>query len=273
MNRILTIIASLLLSAFAYAQQLDSARLAPLDSLLDEYYEAMIYEAMPTKLQECDFLIESCPDSLVRQWVATRILQHYMEDPPLMGEEAVAVYLYDKWFASGRIKIADDWLAFSAQLFVDFNRASLLGMKAPALELLPPVGPDKVTVPEKGIPSVMYFYDASCSKCKVTSIMLPHVLESVSFPLALVMIYTGQDGDEWAEFRAGFSCANPNVKIIHAWDPEIESDYQKQYGVLTTPKMFLVGTDGKIEGRRLEVESLAQLLGIYESVLENNNQE
>ena len=156
------------------------------------------------------------------------------------------------------------------QLFVDFNRSSLLGMKAPELELFPPVGPDKVKVPEKGIPSVLYFYDTSCSKCKASSIMLPRVLESVAFPLSLVMIYTGQDGDEWAEFRAGFSCANPKVKIIHAWDPEIESDYQKKYGVLTTPGMFFVGAEGKIEGRRLEVESLVQLFGIYELFVEEN---
>lgn len=270
MNRILTIIASLLLGSFAYAQQLDSTRLAPLDSLLGEYYEAMIYEALPTKLQECDFLIESCPDSLVRQWVATRILQHYMDNPPLMGEEAVAVELYDKWFASGKITIADEWVAFSAKLFVDYNRSSLLGMKAPVLELYPPVGPEKIKVPEKDISTVLYFYDSSCSKCRATSIMLPHVLESVTFPIALVMVYTGQDGDEWAEFRSGFSVNNANVKTVHAWDPEMESDYLAQYGVLSTPKMFLVGADGIIEGRRLEVESLAQLLGVYESVIGNN---
>ena len=33
--------------------------------------------------------------------------------------------------------------------------------------------------------------------------------------------------------------------------------------------MFLVGTDGRREGRRLEPEPLAQLLGIYEQALEN----
>ena len=65
---------SLCFAFSAFAQQLDSTRLAPLDSLLGEYYEAMIYEATPAKYQECDFLIESCKDSLVRQWVATRIL-------------------------------------------------------------------------------------------------------------------------------------------------------------------------------------------------------
>lgn len=271
MNKKLIIPALLLcFAASCFAQQLDSTRLAPLDSLLGEYYEAMIYEPLSVKQRECDFLIESCKDSLVRQWVATRIFEHYMDNPPLMGEEALAVYVYDKWFASGKIKIADDWQAFSAQLFVDFNRGSLLGMKAPALSMLPPMGSEKVSVPENGVPSVLYFYDTSCSKCRATSIMLPHVLESVTFPVTLFMLYTGQDGDEWAEFRAAFSISNPNIKIVHAWDPEIDSDYQKQYGVLTTPRMFLVGADGRIEGRRLEVESLAQLLGIYESVLENN---
>lgn len=273
MNRKLIISALCLwFAASAFAQQLDSTRLAPLDSLLGEYYEAMIYEPLPAKYQECDFLIESCKDTLVRQWVATRILEHYMDNPPLMGEEAVAIYVYDKWFASGKLKIADDWLAFSAQLFVDFNRSSLLGMKAPVLSLLPPMGSEKVVVPAKGVPSVLYFYDTSCSKCKATSIMLPQVLDNVSFPLTMFMIYTGQDGDEWAEFRAAFSVANPNVKLVHAWDPEIESDYQKQYGVLTTPRMFLVGADGVIEGRRLEVEALAQLLGIYETILEDKNE-
>ncbi|MBO4469329.1 MAG: hypothetical protein J5740_02975 [Bacteroidales bacterium] len=257
---------SLCFAFSAFAQQLDSTRLAPLDSLLGEYYEAMIYEATPAKYQECDFLIESCKDSLVRQWVATRILEHYMDNPPLMGEEAVAIYVYDKWFASGKIKIADDWLAFSAKLFVDFNRASMLGMKAPVISLLPPMGTEKIVAPEKGMPSVLYFYDTSCSKCKVTSAVLPHAFEGVSFPVTMFMIYTGQDGDEWAEFRSAFSVDNPNVRVVHAWDPEIESDYQKQYGVLTTPKMFLVGTDGIIEGRRLEVESLVQLLSIYENI-------
>lgn len=271
MNRIITAILALalLVPCRASAQQLDSTRLAPLDSLLGEYYEAMIYEALPTKYQECDFLIESCKDSLVRQWVTSRILLHYTQDPPLMGEEAVAVYVYDKWVASGAVTLADDYEAFAIKLFVDFNRNSLLGMKAPVLELLPPVGPDKVRIPQKGTVSVLYFYDTSCSKCKATSVMLPRVLEGYGFPINLYAIYTGQDGDEWAEFRAGFTCENPNVSITHLWDPEIDSDYQKQYGVLTTPKMFLVDTEGIIQGRRLQIESFPEILPIFEAKANN----
>lgn len=268
MNSKKIILAAALLLAAAFggrAQQLDSTRLAPLDSLLGEYYEAMIYEPLPAKYKECDFLISSCKDSLVRQWVTTRIIEHYISDPPLMGEEAVGIYVYDKWVASGKVTIADDWIAFSAALFADFNRGSLLGVKAPELMLLPPVGPDKVKVPQKGTLSVLYFFDTSCSKCKASSILLPHVLEEAGVPLVFYAIYTGQDGDEWAEFRAGFTCPNDKVTIVHLWDPETDSDYPKKYGVLSTPKMFLVSPEGVIEGRRLEADALAQLLAIYET--------
>ena len=93
LKKILISLSVMMLSLNMLGQQLDSTKLAALDSLLEKYYSAMLFEELPVKYAECDFLIESCKDSLVRQWVGTRILEHYMQDPPLMGEEAVALYL------------------------------------------------------------------------------------------------------------------------------------------------------------------------------------
>lgn len=242
--------------------QLDSTKLAKLDSLLENYYASMIYEPLDVKYGECDFLIESCRDSLVRSWVTGRIIKHYME-PPLMGEEAVQIYVYDKWVRSGAVRLDDDWLDFEARLFADFNRSSLLGMKAPVIELLAPVNSGKISIPEKGTSSVIYFYDTSCSKCRVTSIMLPYTLEDVDFPLNLYLVYCGSDGDEWAEFRSSFSCSNANVRTVHLWDPEVSSDYQTLYGVLATPRMYFIDSEGVIQGRRLDADSLSQILAIY----------
>lgn len=245
-------------------RQLDSTRLASLDSLLEEYYAAMIYEPLRVKYDEVDFLIGACRDSLVRQWVTSRIINHYLQ-PPLMGEEAVEIYVYDKWVASGKVPLSDEWTDFQARIFADFNRSSLLGMKAPVLELLPPSGEEKVRVPAEGKVSVLYFFDTSCSTCRSTSIMLPYCFEGVTFPLSLFAIYCGSDGDEWAEFRSSFSCSNPNVQLIHLWDPEVSSDYQRAYGILSTPGMFLIDSDGIIQGRRLDPNALVQLLSVFEA--------
>lgn len=264
LRRVVISLFSLLLTISVCAQQLDSTRLAPLDSLLERYYVSMLYEQNTVKNAECDFLIESCKDSLVRQWVATRILEHYMQDPPLMGEEAVALYIYDKWFASGKIKIADEWNDFQAKLFAEFNRSSMIGQKAPVLMMY--TSKEELTrVPRAGIASVLYFYDTACSKCKLISPVLPHVFDEITFPVTLFAIYTGSDAQEWADFTGSFTSSNPYVTIVHLSDPEVESDYQKKYGVISTPKLYFVNPKGVIEGRRLEIDSLKELVAIYQT--------
>lgn len=264
LKKILISLSVMMLSLNMLGQQLDSTKLAPLDSLLEKYYSAMLFEELPVKYAECDFLIESCKDSLVRQWVGTRILEHYMQDPPLMGEEAVALYLYDKWFASGKITIADEWIDFQARLFAEFNRNSMLGMKAPVL-MMYSQNEELTRVPRAGIVSVLYFYDTSCSKCKLISPVLPHLFDEINFPVTLFAIYTGSDAQEWQNFTREFTSSNPYVTVVHLSDPEMESDYQKKYGVTSTPKIFFISPKGIIEGRRLDLDSLSQLIAIYET--------
>ena len=41
----------------------------------------------------------------------------------------------------------------------------------------------------------------------------------------------------------------------------MESDYQRLYGVLTTPRIYVIEPQGSVIGRRLEVDSLVELLG------------
>ena len=50
------------------------------------------------------------------------------------------------------------------------------------------------------------------------------------------------------------------LSVRHFWDPEIDSDFQRKYGVLQTPRMFLIAPDGEIIGRSLDTKALVQLL-------------
>ena len=62
-----------------------------------------------------------------------------------------------------------------------------------------------------------------------------------------------------------FTSSNPYVTVVHLSDPEMESDYQKKYAVTATPKLYFISPKGIIEGRRLDLDSLSQLIAIYES--------
>ena len=114
------------------AQQLDSVKTAALEERLTEYFELLKYESIDVQKAEADFMIEAAADSAVRQAVALRIYDHYLGSP-VMGAEAVAIHIYDKWFQTGKISIGNDMDLLSARFFAEFNRQSLIGEKAPEL--------------------------------------------------------------------------------------------------------------------------------------------
>ena len=250
--------------------QLDSAVRAALTGKLAEYFEAISREPVDVQMGECDFLIESSEDSLIRAHIAQTIYDHYV-DNPVMGAEAVAIHVYDKWFKPGLVKMASDMDMLGAQIFAEFNRQSLIGCSAPELTMTTPHG-DSVQLfgqdEQAGCFRVLYFYDTDCSKCRMQTILLRNILETEDFPVEFYAIYTGDNRTQWDEYVAGQWNVNPvSAKVTHLWDPEIDSDFQRKYGVIQAPRMFLVAPDGTILGRGLDAVALAQMLhGIFDEV-------
>ena len=223
-----------------------------LGARLEEYFAALAGESAPVITAECDYLISSSQDSLIRQYVALKIYDHYLQSK-IMGDDAVAVHVAQKWFLSGEVPMHSEGDLFNARLFTEFNKSSLIGLPAPELSLYSQDGM-AVQVPAAGEYSVLYFYDTSCATCKVETARLKAFVASGEYPVQVFAIYVGMSEEAWEEYRAAF----PGV--VHVWDPEIESDWQRLYGVLQTPRMFLVDPSGIIVGRGLDTPALCLLL-------------
>lgn len=223
-----------------------------LGAKLEEYFTALAGENAAVQIAECDFLIETCQDSLVRQYVALKIYDHYLRSN-IMGDDAVAVHVADKWFLSGAIPMKSDEDRMNAQIFATFNRSSLIGQPAPKISLMAPDG-TLVDIPARNAYSVLYFYDTGCATCKLETPRLKRLVESGEYPLNVFAIYVGEDAEAWEAAREGFT------GVTHLWDPEMDSDWQLLYGVLKTPGMFLVAPDGTILGRGLDTPALRILL-------------
>lgn len=236
----------------------DSLLLVKLDSMLEKYTASIERESVDVKKAESDFLISSVQDSVTTQHIALWLFDHYKESP-LMGDEAVAIHIYDSWFKPGTIAMRSEFDRLDAELFTGFNRSTLLGMKAPEVVLRKPCG-GKVTIPRDGTYSILYFFDTGCAKCKLESQLMPTVLKQITFPTTLYAVYCGQDRKAWRQFRCSFKVHNRNVKIVHAWDPQLETDYLRLYGVISTPRLYFTDKDGEILGRRLELESLEEII-------------
>ena len=259
------ILAAALLLAFSpgsAAQQPDSASLKALDGRLEEYFKTLEPERIEVKERECDILIESARTKEVRDYIAQKVYDHYFNSP-VMGDEAVAIHVTDNWFSTGKADMRSEMELLDARIFADFNRQSLLGMQAPSLEALDPQG-DTVRVggPAKRY-RVLFFYDTDCAKCKMETILLKSKLNSKDYPVDVYAFCTGENPDEWQDWRDNrFNLRAEATRVIHVWDPEVHSDYQMKYGVLQTPRMFLLDRSGRIVGRGMDSDALAQVLDI-----------
>lgn len=245
-------------AALQTINQPDSLAFAKLDTMLSNYTQAITNESTDVKSAECDFLISSVKDSLTMQHIALWLWDKY-KDSELMGDEAVAIHVYDNWFKDGTIAMRSEFDKLDADIFAAFNRSTLLGMKAPTVDLKTPCG-RKVRIPQDGSHSILFFFDTGCAKCQLESKVLPGIIEKVEFPTKVYAVFCGHDKAQWRKFRRTFKVRNKKVGIVHAWDPELETDMLRLYGVISTPRLYFTDTDGEILGRRLEPESLAEII-------------
>lgn len=251
-----------LLLPFCCFAQVDSTRLAELDKRLEIYFQILEPENVDVKSRECDLLIDSAKDSLLRQHIALKAYDHYLNST-LMGDEGVAVHLTDTWFAPGLVSMGGEEVIFNAKIFADFNRQSLLGKPAPSFAMESFEG-DSVSFGGRSERyRVLLFYDTDCAKCKLELMRLRPLLDSRNWPVDLYAVYTGGDKESWGRLLSERMNINaPRTRIFNLWDPEVKSDYQMKYGVLQTPRMFLIDKEGTIIGRGLDSDALEHLLDI-----------
>ncbi len=256
MKRLLLIIFALVLVTDVFAQV---DRNGALKAKLDEYCKAIESESIDVQCAETDFMIASCEDIAVRNYVATLLYNHYFTSR-LMGAENVAIHIYDIWFADGSLHFDDDYEASRAEMFAEFNRASLIGNRAPELVLDTFEG-GKVAIPSPGRYNVIYFYDVECPKCSIESVMLHTVLEENDWPVDVFPVYVGDRMDQWRGYVGRqFTLDTQRTAVTNLRDADRTMEFQKKYGVTQTPRMFLVDPDGVIVGRGLTSTALQTML-------------
>ncbi len=222
------VIFTILFTSFS-AKAIDSTQFNALNAKLEEYFYALKTEPTEIQKSETDFIIETCTDSLVQQFTATKAYNFFRESK-IMGSEATAIHIFDKWFATKLIVPKEEYQLFEWRLHAELNRPTLIGNVAPEITT------DSLTI----IPSkhkgykIIFFYDDKCAKCKIESIKLRELLKKT----------------------------DPSVVLykIHAFDTKDCSNFTETYGLIQTPRIFLLDPNDIIIGRELDVDALEVLL-------------
>lgn len=247
----------------------DSSGRSALRKALYSELDAISATPFSSQMEGVDRIINFTEDSVMRRFLAVSMYDYYLNSK-IMGAESVAVHIIDKWFASGKIKMYNDVDLLNAMVYADFNRNSLLGMRAPEI-FLRNLENVQEKIPSDKSYSVIYFYSPDCQSCILQTPLLCKVLEKVDSDIDFYAVNTSDNDELHKKYaKENFVVDNPKVKIHHLGDPFFETDYRKDYGVLKTPKLFLTDKNKKIIGRNLDAVSLKKLLmsigNVYEYV-------
>lgn len=199
-------------------------------------------------------------------------IYRYYRESKIMGYDEIAVYVADAYFIKGGYTLPDTDAVMEMKLFAQTNRLSLIGMRAPGLTLEDPAG-NKVELANGNQDyTVLYFYDDECASCiRTTPALMQYLIRNTEgLNFTVYMIYTQDDRERWMNYlqKAVHPFKVPdNVNIVHLWDPEMTSDFVTKYGIISTPKMFLLNRQGIIVGRDLTPAALSQVVDVQESIL------
>ena len=199
-------------------------------------------------------------------------IYNYYRSSNIMGYDEIAIYIADSYFLNKRYTLPDESAMMEMRLFAETNRNSLIGMKAPSLTLQDPAGTE-IRIPDGDQDySVLYFYDDECPGCvRTTPALMQYMIRnSAGINFTIYMVYTRNDRERWMDYiqKAVQPFTLPaNVRTVHLWDPDMTSDFVTKYGVISTPKLFLLDRNGNIIGRELTPTALGQVVDVHESQL------
>ncbi|MBQ0024959.1 MAG: redoxin domain-containing protein [Bacteroidales bacterium] len=233
-------------------------------SSVTDYLESIMVEPVDSICVKVDSLVAALEaQGAEKQATVAGLAFDFFCNSPIMGQEAVAVHIADTFFLSGKLKWSDDSTYPLLYSFAEFNRSSLLGMDAPQLRMESIEG---IPVSIRDLDSrykVLFFYDTSCATCKEMTRGLASFAENYhGSPLTLYAVYTQGDRASWEAYvKEHFEgIDNKDINIVHLWDPEVKSDFQRKYGLLTTPSLFLLDFQNKIVGRKMDPDALSGIL-------------
>ena len=261
MRRLLLTILLALAALTELSAQADSTVRAALGARLEEYCSALTAESAEVKCGEADFMIDSCADPETRRFTAAWLYSRYFSSK-VMGDDAVAIHIYDRWFAGEGLEMYSELEQLTADIFAEFNRRSLIGCRAPSFSVTDGNGTvHRLFEKPSGRVSVLYFYSTDCAKCRIENIMVRNVAENRDCPIDFYAVCTGGSRETWEETVSGsLAFSTSATKVLHLFDEGEDKEWQLLYGVLQTPKMFLIDNDGTIIGRGLDSYALDQLL-------------
>lgn len=261
---LLILLSCLSLSLFAQETPVKDTTYTSMDKetveLIMKMFDGQDISLIKTK---ADQLISTGENPEEQAVIASHIFDYYQHSK-YMGYEEIALYIADNYFLNGKLTWPEEDGYLMVKMFAEFNRQSMIGLMAPELLLTDTLGREVSIRKTDSRYKVIFFYDDECPTCNLyTPRIMRYLNKFKSGTLSLFRVYTQANRDNWCNYVKKIDARFPvseNVSIYDVWDPELVSDFQRKYGVVSTPQLLLLNRDNIIMGRKLDPSALSQLI-------------
>ena len=230
-----------------------------------------IYEAKVDKFME--ELSLKHPDSI--KYAAERVIDKSMANKEMfkftliklfnkyaqsqyMGQDAVFVYLAERYYLSGLADWTDSVTLNKIYTEVIKKKSNIIGQNAPNL-IMKDSNDHFVSLYDCNKPyTILVFWDPECSHCRT---IIPQLVEwygkhsKDSFQVYSVGVTT--DKKKWTAF-----IQEHKLNWINVWDPSNATNFRVLYDVFTTPVIYIIDKKKIIQAKKLPLEKIDEIIQI-----------
>jgi thiol-disulfide isomerase/thioredoxin len=179
----------------------------------------------------------------------------------IMGLDAVFVFMYDTYFASGEMDFwANESLKKNLKDRADILRRSLIGQTAPNMIMLNEDLKPKSLYDIKNKYTIVYFYDPDCGFCKKETPKLRDFYKKTKFDVEVFAVCSDTSMVKMKKYINEIKAGWVNVNGPRTYT----GPYHDQYDAVATPTLYVLDDRKKIIGKKVPAEKLEEFLGRYE---------
>ena len=223
-----------------------------------EYVDRLTSPEPDSLIATADFLIGKAePNPDVFRYILVTLTNKFSK-PKLMGHDAVFVHLAENYYLTGKATWATEEMIENFTTAVNDLKPNLIGEVAPSLQLLDttlsPISLNDIVADY----TVLFFYDPDCGHCKkMAPVALDFYHQYRAEGVETIGVCIATDMDKWKKF-----VYEKGLDWINGADPYFQSNFRKEYNILSTPTIYILDRDKKIIGKRIGVEQLSDFIDV-----------
>ena len=239
-----------------------------LQGKFDRYYDEVLPQVPDSLMVYADKMLQaSKPNEEMFKFFLSSLTDKYV-NPKYMGQDAVFVHLFEKYFLTGQ---ADSWMNEQYKKFV-FDRgyslmSNRIGLKAPELQMVDTLGRPFLLSAIQAPFTVICFWDPTCGHCKEEVPKMDSIFQAKWRKNGVKMIGVMVDGGKqnWLKFIKDhnligwthiYQTDDMKDKIYKAGKP----GFRQLYDVYQTPMVYLLDNNKNIIAKKLSYLQLDEFM-------------